>query len=153
MKNQPQIQTEMETEVQFTPFSPEIERVIYTTNSQQEIWSDCIFGGNDANKAYNLSISLKLKGNLVIDLFERAINTLFQRHEGLRATFSPDGRFMFIYNNYTHEISKKDFSDLPVIEKESAVTNLIKEEVDKLFDLVNGPLLRVNLIKIDDFEY
>ncbi|MFD2942103.1 non-ribosomal peptide synthetase [Flavobacterium notoginsengisoli] len=153
MKNQPQIQTEMETEVQFTPFSPEIERVIYTTNSQQEIWSDCIFGGNDANKAYNLSISLKLKGNLVIDLFERAINTLVQRHEGLRATFSPDGRFMCIYNNYTHEISKKDFSDLPVIEKESAVTNLIKEEVDKLFDLVNGPLLRVNLIKIDDFEY
>lgn len=39
MKNQPQIQTEMETEteteIQFNPFSPEIERVIYTTNSQR----------------------------------------------------------------------------------------------------------------------
>ena len=98
MKNQPQIQLEMETEteIQFNPFSPEIERVIYATNSQQEIWSDCIFGGSDANKAYNLSVSITLKGNFFTDIFERAVNTLVQRHEGLRATFSPDGHFMCI---------------------------------------------------------
>lgn len=155
MKNEPQIQIEMETEtqIQFSPFSPEIERVIYTTNSQQEIWSDCIFGGSDANKAYNLSVSIRFKGNLVIDIFEKAVKTLIQRHEGLRSVFSPDGRFMCIYSDSNYEISQNDFSDLSASQKETAVDASVQEEVSKLFDLVNGPLFRVNVIKIDDFEY
>ena len=153
MKNQPLIQTEMETEIQFNPFSPEIERVIHTTNSQQEIWTDCIFGGSDANKAYNLSVSINLKGNLVIDLFERAVDTLIKRHESLRATFSPDARFMCIYKNVNFEISQNDLSDLTTIEKENTIDHIVKEEVNTLFDLVNGPLFRVNLIKVEDYEY
>ena len=153
MKNQPLIQTEMETEIQFNPFSPEIERVIQTTNSQQEIWTDCIFGGSDANKAYNLSVSITLKGNLVTDTFERAIDTLVKRHESLRATFSPDARFMCIYKNLNFEISQNDFSDLSTTEKEHSIAHLIKEEVNTLFDLVNGPLFRVNVIKVDEYEH
>lgn len=154
MKNQPQIQIEMEAEreIQFNPFSPEIERVIQTTNSQQEIWTDCIFGGSDANKAYNLSVSIKFKGNLVVEIFERAVKTLIDRHEALRSGFSPDGRFMCIYSDYNIVISRNDFSDVAAIEKESSVESHIKEQVSTLFDLVNGPLFRINLLKIDDFE-
>jgi amino acid adenylation domain-containing protein len=151
MKNQPQKKSE--TKIQFNPFSREVERIIYTTNSQQEIWSDCIFGGSDANKAYNLSVSIKLKGNLVIDTFDKAVKTLVQRHEGLRANFSPDGRFMCIYNDAFIEVSHNNFSHLKTAEKELYTDNLIKEEVNALFDLVNGPLFKVNVIKTDDFEY
>ncbi|WP_343694816.1 amino acid adenylation domain-containing protein [Flavobacterium sp.] len=155
MENQPQIHTEMETEtaIQFNPFSPEIERVIHTTNSQQEIWTDCIFGGSDANKAYNLSVSIKLKGKLSIDTFEKAVKTLIQRHEGLRAVFSPDGRFMCIYSNVDFEISKNDFSNVKSVEKEQTIDTFVKQEVNALFDLVNGPLFKVNLLKMDDFEH
>lgn len=151
MKNKSQIKTE--TEVQFNPFLPEIERVIQTTNSQQEIWSDCIFGGSDANKAYNLSVSIKLKGNLIIDTFEQAVKTLIQRHECLRASFSPDGHYMCIYNDVDFKVSHNNFSDLDTPEKELTIETLVKEEVNGLFDLVNGPLFRINLIKIDEFEY
>lgn len=150
MKNRPQIQTD--TEIQFNPFSPEVERVIYTTNSQQEIWSDCIFGGSEANKAYNLSVSLKLKGNFLTDVFEKAVKTLIERHEGLRATFSPDGHFMCIYSDFNFEISYRNFSDVPIADKELAVATFVKEEVNDLFDLVNGPLFRVNVTTIADFE-
>ena len=100
MENQSQILSE----TPFDPFSLEIERVIYTTNSQLEIWTDCIFGGSDANKAYNLSVSITLKGNLKIDLLELAVRTLVQRHECLRATFSPDGQFFCIYSDFNIEI-------------------------------------------------
>lgn len=151
IKNQPQIQTE--TETPFNPFLGEIERVIHTTNSQQEIWSDCVFGGSDASKAYNLSVSLKFKGNLVIDTFEQAVKTLIQRHEGLRATFSSDGRFMCIYSNVNFEIYHTNISNLPKTEKKLSIDTSAKEAVNALFDLVNGPLFKVNLIKIDDFEY
>lgn len=153
MKNQPQIQTDTETETQFNPFSREVERVINTTNSQLEIWSDCIFGGNEANKAYNLSVSIRLKGNLVIEALEQAVKTLVQRHECLRATFSPDGHFMFIYHDVNIEISHADFSNLTTTKKELSIETLVKKEVSTFFDLVNGPLFKVNLIKIEDFEY
>lgn len=151
MKNQSQIQAE--TEIQFNPFSSEIERVIYSTNSQLEIWTDCIFGGNDASKAYNLSVSIKLKGNLVVNSMEYAVKTLVQRHECLRAAFSPDGRFLCIYNNAAIEISHIDISNLTAIDKELSIDTLAKEEVNFLFDLVNGPLFKVSLVKIEDFEY
>jgi amino acid adenylation domain-containing protein len=149
MKNQSQIQTE----TQFDPFSNEIERVIYSTNSQLEIWTDCIFGGSDANRAYNLSVSIKFKGNLIKDALEHAVKTLVQRHECLRATFSPDGRFLCIYSDVNIEISHNDISTLSTTEKELSKDILIKEELNTLFDLVNGPLFKVSLIKIEDFEY
>ena len=148
MENLSQIQAK----TQFDPFLKEIERVIHTTNSQLEIWTDCVFG-SEANKAYNLSVSIKFRGNLVIDTLQQAVNILVQRHECLRATFSPDGRFMCIYNNVNIEISLDDISSLPTAEKEQSTETLIKEEVNTLFDLVNGPLFRVNLIKIEDYEY
>ena len=149
MENQSQILTE----TQFNPFSPEIDRVIYTTSSQLEIWTDCILGGNDANRAYNLSVSIKFKGDLVIDILEKAVKTLVQRHECLRATFSPDGRFLSIYSNINIEISQNDISNLTANEKELTKDTLIKEELNFLFDLVNGPLFKVSLIKIADFEH
>ncbi len=154
MKNQPQIHIEMETEtaIQFNPFSPEIERVIYTTNSQQEIWSDCIFGGSDANKAYNLSVSINFNGNLNLEIFEKAVKTLINRHEALRSTFSPDGRFMCIYSDFNIEVSRNDFSELCPVEKESSIEKHNKEQVSELFDLVNGPLFRINLLKTDEFQ-
>lgn len=140
-------------EIPYNPFLPEIERVIYTTNSQLEIWTDCIFGGNDANKAYNLSVSILFKGNLVIDMLEHAVNTLVQRHECLRASFSPDGQFLCIYSDFTIEISHNDISNLSKTEKELSKNILLKEELNTLFDLVNGPLFKISLIKIADFEY
>ncbi|MBF4464318.1 non-ribosomal peptide synthetase [Flavobacterium sp. LC2016-12] len=153
MKNKPQPQIQTKNEIQFFPFSPEIERVIYSTNSQQEIWSDCIFGSSDANKAYNLSVSIQFKGNLVIDTFEQALKTLIQRHEGLRASFSPDGHFMCIYTGGDIKISYNNFSNLTAIEKGKYIDSAIKEEVNTVFDLVNGPLFRVSVINVDDFEY
>lgn len=149
MENQSQILTE----TLFNPFSNEIERVINTTNSQLEIWTDCIFGGDDANKAYNLSVSIIFKGNLEIDKLEQAVNTLVKRHECLRATFSPDGQFMCIYSDGSAEISQNDISNLSTTEKELSKETLIKEELNFLFDLVNGPLFNVSLIKLEDFEY
>ena len=150
MKNE----SETKENIQFDPFSgPEIEQVIYTTKSQLEIWTDCIIGGDDANRAYNLSVSIKLKGNLIIDAIEHAVNTLVQRHESLRASFSKDGRFMSIFNHINLDISHNDISHLSESEKNHSKQSFIKEDVNYLFDLVNGPLFKVRSIKVEDFEH
>ena len=45
---------------EFNPFSgAEILNVIPTTESQMEIWLSCALGGDDANRSFNESISLR----------------------------------------------------------------------------------------------
>jgi len=135
-----------------TPSSTEIESVIPATNSQLEIWTDCLIGNNDANKAFNLSYSIKFKGELVLEALEYAVNTLVQRHECLRASFSSDGIHMNIYKDFKIEISHNSISELTANEKEKSIEIIVNEEANSLFDLVNGPLFKVKLIQVDTLE-
>ena len=58
----------------FDPFAgPEIAHVLHVTDSQEELWHSCLFGGEDANRAYNESLSLILKGNLDITALDEAV--------------------------------------------------------------------------------
>lgn len=145
-------QSQEHNKAPLNPFSTEIKNCIHSTNSQLDIWSDCLIGGSDANKAYNLSYSIKFKGRLVIEALEHAINTLVDRHECLRSSFSSDGVFMQIYNDLKIDISYTDISQLTSSKKDTSKEIIIDEEVNSIFDLENGPLFRVKLIKIDDLE-
>ena len=136
----------------FDPFSGEIESVIPTTNAQLEIWTDCVIGNNEANKAYNLSYSIKFKGELKLEALEYAVNTLVERHECLRASFSSDGIQMNIHKDFKIEISHITISQLTANEKEKAKEIIVNEEVNSPFDLVKGPLFKVKLIKVDNLE-
>ena len=136
-------------QMKFDPLSTEIESIIHTTNTQLEIWTDCLIGGNDANKAYNLSYSLKFEGAFVLEAFEQSLHILVLRHESLRALFSSDGSFMNIYKSLKIDISHSDVSQISLNEKEEAIKSTISTEVNTLFDLVKGPLFKIKLIKID----
>lgn len=135
----------------FDPFSgPELESVVYTTKSQSEIWTACYFGGSDAARAYNESISMDFMGSLDSIAMSRAIQTLVGRHEALRATFSTDGIYMSIYKQSTIELVTIDLSDLDENTKKQALDQYISEDAYFLFDLVHGPLLKVGLLKLSE---
>jgi len=138
----------------FNPFNgPKIERVIYITEAQSEIWTDCLIGGEDANKAYIISICLEFKGLLDISALDKAIKSVIQRHESLRSVFSADGIFMTIFEKLDPDITFKDLSILPTHEKENTLNNYLKKEVDTNFDLVNGPLIKFGILKLSDSDY
>lgn len=145
-------QSQNKNKIQFDSYSAEIEYVINTTNSQLEIWADCLIGGSDANKAYNLSYSIKFNGNLVFEALEHAVNTIVQRHECLRSSFSSDGIYMNIFKDFNIEISHNTISQLTAIEKEKSIETILNEEVNSPFDLVRGPLFKVKLVKVDNLE-
>jgi amino acid adenylation domain-containing protein len=130
----------------------EIETIINTTNTQLEIWTDCLIGGSDANKAYNLSYSVKFKGNLNFEALEHALDAVVRRHQSLRASFSLDGVQMNIYKYMKIEISHDDISHLIKDEKDDYQERLINEEVNTVFDLESAPLFKLKLIKINDLE-
>jgi amino acid adenylation domain-containing protein len=144
----------MSSNTAFNPFNgPQIERVIYTTESQSEIWTDCLIGGEDANKAYIISTYLEFKGSLDINALEKAIETVIKRHESLRSVFSSDGVFISIFENIDVNITHQDVSTYPALEKETILDNYLKKEVETIFDFVNGPLIKFGIIKLSDLDY
>ena len=138
----------------FDPFAgPELDCVIYTTKAQSEIWTACYFGGKDATRAYNESISIDFTGSLDLNSMEQAIQKLLERHESLRATFSTDGIYMSIFKELTLEITKVDVSNLDDIHKKDTIDQYIKEDINFFFNLVQGPLIKVGLLKISDKKH
>ncbi|MBO0932635.1 non-ribosomal peptide synthetase [Fibrella aquatilis] len=139
------------TVVDFDPFAgPELVKVSPITDAQAEIWTACQFGGDDANRAYNESISLRLTGVLDRDAFEQAWLTLVQRHEALRTAFSADGQQLCLFRTLTGPLNYLDNSALLVIQREQAVTDLVAADAKIRFDLTNGPLVKATLQKLDD---
>lgn len=146
--------TSLQSKVNFNPFDgPSIERVIYTTQPQAEIWIACKLGDHDANRAYNESVTLILKGSLNITELEKAIQTLVDRHEALRAVFSTDGRFMTVFKHGQIDIDHHDISGLSEAEKDTALKNYLSAEANYVFDLLKGPLLKIGLIKVSESEH
>ena len=138
----------------FNPFSgPELEKVIAVTQSQAEIWISCNLGGIDANRAYNESISLVLEGELNRAALQKALHTLVQRHEALRAVFSRDGRFMTVMKFVSFEIEQHDLSQFTSEEKEQTRANYISEDANFIFDLTKGPLIKFTLIRKGNQEH
>jgi hypothetical protein len=112
-----------------------------------------MLGGEDANRAYNESVSLILKGDLNITALEDAIKELVGRHEALRATFSKDGRFMTIFKEVSIEPHYLDISELSETEKNKAIEDYLSEEANYIFNLSKGPLLKIGLLKLSELEH
>ncbi|WP_432221422.1 non-ribosomal peptide synthetase [Flavobacterium sp. TMP13] len=139
----------LHTPTKYDPFAgPELECVVYTTKAQSEIWTACYLGENDAARAYNESISIEFIGPLDPIAMDKAFQNLVDRHESLRSSFSTDGLYMSIYKNLIIKITTIDLSNLESINKKQALDQYIRDDADFLFDLVNGPLLKVGLLKL-----
>lgn len=143
------------TPIDFDPFAEvkEIEKIILTNEPQREIWLSCILGGDDANLSYNESVSLKIKGDLHIPAFERAVNDLVRRHEALRSTISPNGETLIIYKSEHIGLGLIDISGLSEPVKTTELKSFIRDEINTPLDLKNGPLLKVFLHRTGNQEY
>ncbi|MAU17385.1 MAG: non-ribosomal peptide synthetase [Muricauda sp.] len=143
-----------QSKTSFNPFAgPSIEVVIPVTQSQTEIWTACQFGGDDASRAYNDSLTITLRGSLDKPALENALKKVIQRHESLRGVFSADGRFMTVFNEIPLNIHYQDLSALDDSEKEKIIAEYLSEDANLVFDLEKGPLLKVGLVKKSDFEH
>src|SRR5262245_57995490 len=133
--------------VDFNPFEKEPRfRTAPTTEPQREIFTNVQLGGNAANCAYNESVSLKLKGDFDFSALQKAADLLLQRHEALRASFSKDGTYIQISQELSIRVPVIDLSSLP--EHEKKLEEELIKEAETPFDLENGPLIRLSVIKL-----
>jgi amino acid adenylation domain-containing protein len=139
--------------VDFDPFADgEILLTAPATASQQEIWAS-VQMGNAANCAYNLSQSLRLKGELAESALEAALQQLVSRHEALRTTLSKDGNSLCIVDSLKIDIPKIDLSTSAPSVREQQLTQIVKADVNQPFNIEQGPLFRAQIIKLDPHEH
>ncbi|WP_024616033.1 non-ribosomal peptide synthase/polyketide synthase [Pseudomonas kilonensis] len=121
--------------------------------AQQRMWF--LWQLEPDSGAYNLPGAVRLKGALSLPALEQAFASLVARHETLRTVFQrqADDSLLQVPTDAPLVIEHRDFSAMPAAEREQAVRRAAEEQSLRPFDLSSGPLLRVELLKLDDQEH
>jgi len=142
------------TPVDFDPFSgPEISLIAPVTEPQAEIWSSCVIGGNDANRAYNDSVSLLLTGTLHLDAMLESLQQLVNLHDALRSTFSPDGKSICIIEFLDADVNYQDLSRQNIQGQQHYIDQYGESVALAPFDLIAGPLFKLSLFKLSEDKH
>jgi len=99
---------------------------------------------------YNISIAVHLEGRISVIHGLKTFDTMIRRYENLRTSFpSRDGRpYQKVHEPFPTPSKVIDLRILPPAEALAMAQKLASQEMRRPFDLVNGPLLRFNLIRL-----
>ncbi|WP_271835357.1 non-ribosomal peptide synthetase [Dolichospermum lemmermannii] len=105
--------------------------------------------------AYQFQESLRIKGNLNIDILEESLSEILRRHEIFRTTFpAVEGKLVqLIHPPQPVKLPVIDLSNFPKSEQESEVQRLTEIAVHEPFDISQLPLIRWTLLKLSNQEY
>ena len=100
------------------------------------------------SSAYNLVFSSRISPYVDIPVMEEAFSTLFRRHPMLDVTIeAADGDLrQFFHEGRTIDFREHDATEL----SEGEIKELLIEHAHKPFDLVNGPVVRLELFRTAD---
>ena len=117
---------------------------IALTESQRELWLASSFS-DSASCAYNESITLRLRGQIIIPVLIRAWEALIARHPALRTRFSADGETQEFIDHMPMNLVYEDWSKLEAGARTNQQLALAFREATLPFDLVNGPAIRATI--------
>jgi amino acid adenylation domain-containing protein len=102
------------------------------------------------NPFYNNSTILNFKGFLDLEVLEKAVNKIVQRHEILRTNFvlTNNQPTQIVSPNQTISIPVGDLQELPSEVQHVEIKRLVKQEAQKPFNLTTGALLRTKLLRL-----
>ena len=121
--------------------------------AQQRIWFLTQLERNTS--FYNMPLLVRLTGELDVAALEKSINDIVGRHATLRTTFSSqDGQpRQHVAPALTLSLPVTDLSHLPPAEREGQAQQVVTAEEQIVFDLEQGPLLQVHLIRLAEDEH
>ena len=120
--------------------------------AQQRLWFLDQLEPN--NPLYNIPCSLRADFAIDVEILERSLNALAERHETLRTTFiAVDGEpEQVIAPSVQTPLSLVDFTHLPKTERNQEAQRRMDEEAKRPFDLAHGPLLRATVLRLGHEE-
>lgn len=128
---------------------PQIVREYPLSYGQRAMWF--VYQLDPQGTAYNIADAVRLNGPVDMEAMRRALQKLADRHSQLRVTFhTVDGKPV-------QRIHKGEPFRLDIIEaagwSEPQWREFLYGEVHKPFDLENGPVIRLLLIKLSENEH
>jgi len=121
--------------------------------AQQRLWFiDQLQSGS---ASYNISAALRLKGALDVEALRMSFDEIVRRHEVLRTTFVTDeGQGRQVINQHQRwELPTISLEPLSPEEQDEVIKARFKGDAHTSFDLINGPLLRTRLIRLNNLEH
>jgi amino acid adenylation domain-containing protein len=162
-------QLQQDIELSAPPILRRVENAeIPLSYAQQRLWFLDQLESNGA--LYNISIGLRLVGNLNFPALEQSLKELIDRHEALRTNFvTVDGQAAQIIQTQTNwTVTVVDFQHLPtlvlsevvgeasasaeVTEQKTTAQKLLEQRAIEPFDLAHDPLMRATLVVLSPTE-
>ncbi len=100
---------------------------------------------------YNRPLALQLTGTLDVNILQRVLEEILQRHDVLRSRFSnvEGAPLQSILPPGSLTIAMQDLSNLSLHEREQQTQEIVREEAQKPFDLAHDLLIRVLVLRLD----
>ncbi|MDB6068282.1 MAG: Malonyl CoA-acyl carrier protein transacylase [Pedosphaera sp.] len=128
--------------------SPPAENItLPLTEAQMELWLATQMS-EQASCALNQTFLLHLHGSLDLPALAQSLQDLVDRHDALRTTFLPGGSGQKIAPALRLEVATPDFSAFAPHDQQEHLSAALRSQDEKPFDLVNGPLVRAQIIKL-----
>jgi len=107
------------------------------------------------NPSYDIAGPVTLEGDLNIEVLEKSINEVINRHEILRVIFkmNQDKPAQVILSSLNLRLEQIDFKDFPADEQEAKMKQLRESRDLYIFDLSTGPLVKTLLVKLGEQDY
>ena len=125
-------------------------RSVPITEAQREIYFAAALG-DEANCAFNESVTLRLRGEVNQNELSRALELAFARHDALRSSISEDGESLIIAPRFTGVIEHVDLCSsigTTAESREGTLRAAIEREGKTPFSLTRGPLARATIFRI-----
>lgn len=121
--------------------------------AQQRLWSlDRLVPDTSI---YNVPLAFRLTGVLDVAAMEKSVGEIARRHEILRTTFpGVDGKpLQKISRATTFHLPVIDLQNLPQNQREVEARKMASQEAQQPFNLAEGPLWRVKLLRLAEDEH
>ena len=117
--------------------------------AQQRLWF--LVQLEPRSPAYNISSAIQIEGPLDNAALERSLTEMSRRHETLRTTFAAEDAtsVQMIHPPTELKLQQFDFTTVSEEQREKEARRIMHEEAACPFDLVRGPLLRANLLRME----
>ncbi|MDC0689465.1 amino acid adenylation domain-containing protein [Mitsuaria sp. RG] len=104
---------------------------------------------------YNVPMAVRLSGSLNQQALAEALDALVRRHESLRTRFvSEEGEFhQQVLEQSGVSLEVREVQAGPGEDLEQCLRGAVREALDAPFDLLEGPLLRVRLLRLAPSEH
>ncbi|HYV09752.1 MAG TPA: amino acid adenylation domain-containing protein, partial [Pyrinomonadaceae bacterium] len=139
---------------EYVEIAPAPSRALYeVSNAQRRLW--VLHQLENEFTAYNICGAYILEGTLNLVAFNRAFATLVARNESLRTTFvQVDGEPMQRIHSAEEFSFAVEHTDLRNhADRMTTARKIANRDAVTVFDLSRGPLLKANLLRLEDSQY